>query len=144
MPRLALAVLATAGATWALLGIAAIGLSSPAAGWLTDRVPELTIGAAAVGGAAAALGVACIGLGLAHLAVVAAGRRGLRWAVTAGTLLSATLAMVTGASAIAAAVSATTVAGLGPLLVLGAVVLGLASVLYLLSAAQLVRARGPI
>jgi len=103
----AVAILLISGAILCLAGAAAaaVGLINP--NLISDRLPpEAIIDAAAVGGAAVALGVATGLLGLAHLAIALALRRGIGLAMTGGVVLTASMGVLSFAFAVAAAVSA--------------------------------------
>lgn len=140
------AILALAGLLLSLAGAAAA-----AVGWLNPHLvsdqlpPEALIDAPAVGGAAVALGVAVTLLGLAHLLVAAALRRGVAVAPTAAVVLAATMAALSLGFAVAALVSIAS--GAAPTLIMLPASIGLAAavVAYATTAAGVIRARsGPI
>lgn len=105
-PRLAVAFLLVAAVVLCLAAAAsvAVGLFDP--GLISDQLPpEAVIDAPAVGGAAVALGVAVGLLGLVHLGIVAALRRGFGMASSAGVVLCSSMAVLSLAFAISALVS---------------------------------------
>jgi len=105
-PARAVAILLAAGAILCLAGAGAAGLGLINPNLISDRLPpEAVIDAAAVGGAAVALGVAICGLGLAHLVTAVALRRGIGLAATSGVVLTACMAVLSFAFAVAALVS---------------------------------------
>jgi hypothetical protein len=105
-PRLSLLVLAAAGVVLLVCGVAAVALGLLNPRLISDQLPpDAAIDAPAVGGAAVALGVAVILLALIHLVTVAALRRGIGMARTAGVVLAATMAVLSLGFAVAAVVS---------------------------------------
>jgi len=105
-PSRAIAILLIAGALLCLAGAAAVALGLINPNLISDRLPpEAIIDAAAVGGAAVALGVAIGLLGLAHLATALALRQGIGLAPTGGVVLSASMAVLSFAFAVAALIS---------------------------------------
>ncbi len=129
MARLALLI---AGLTFAVGGIVAVALGWLAADWLLARLPAVSAGPDAVGGAAVAIGGALLAVAAAHLAVVTGLRRGVRIAEAAGVLLGGTMAAILAAGATAAAVQ-------GWLVV--AIALGIAGAGYGAAAFRLVEPR---
>lgn len=110
MARLALLI---AGLIFAVGGIVAVALGWLAADWLLARLPAVSAGPDAVGGAAVAIGGVLLAVAAAHLAVVAGLRRGARIADAAGVLLGGTMAAILAADAIAAAVQGWLVVAIG-------------------------------
>lgn len=105
-PGLAIAFLVAAGVLLCLAGAAGVGVGLLDPGLISDQLPpEAVIDAPAVGGAAVALGVATGALGLIHLGIAAALRRGVGIAATAGVVLAASMAVLALAFAVAAVVS---------------------------------------
>ena len=105
-PARAVVILVAAGAILCLAGAAAVAVGLLNPHLISDRLPpEAIIDAAAVGGAAVALGVATCLLGLVHLATAAALRRGIGLATTGGVVLTASMAVLAFAFAVAALVS---------------------------------------
>jgi hypothetical protein len=125
-------ILLVGGLTFALAGLVGLGLGSLAAGWLLARLPAVSAGPAAVGGAAVAIGVALLTVGAVHLTVVAGLARGVRIAAPAGVLLGAAMGAVCAASAAAAAVQGMPATAIG---------LGVSALAYALSAFRLLDLR---
>lgn len=143
-PARAVAILVVAGAILCLAGAAAaaVGLLNPTL--ISDRLPpEAIIDAAAVGGAAVALGVATALLGVAHLGTAVALRRGVGLATTGGVVLSASMAVLAFAFAVAALVSLAS--GAAPPIVMLPAALGLAAgaVGYAVATAAIIGAGRP-
>jgi hypothetical protein len=145
-PRLAVGLLSTAGAVLFLAGaaVAAVGLLNPHL--ISDQLPpDAIIDAAAVGGAAVALGVAIGVLGLAHLAIAAAIRRGIGLATTGGVVLGASMAVLAFAFAVAALVSLASGAAPAAVMLPAAIGLGGGAAGYAVATAAIIGARnGPI
>lgn len=143
-PLRAVVVLVVAGALLCVAGAAAIALGLLNPELISDRLPpEAIIDAAAVGGAAVALGVATELLGVAHLGIALALRRGAGLAVTGGVVLSASMAVLAFAFAIAALVSLAS--GSAPAIVMLPAAVGLAvgAVGYAVAAAAIIGAGRP-
>ncbi len=145
-PGLSIAILVAAGVVLCLLGAAA-----SAVGWLNPHLisdqlpPEAIIDAPAVGGAAVALGTAIVLLGVVHLLIAAALRRGVGVAPTAAVVLAATMATLSFGFAVAALVSIAS--GTAPIVVMlpAAIGLGAATIAYGATTAAIIGARkGPI
>jgi hypothetical protein len=102
-------LLALAAAAWLLAGVFAIAIGLGGAGWLVARLPPLTIDVAAVGGAAVAIGIGLVAVAVLHAVVAFGASARRRWAVSAGLLLSATMAA--GFTALALAAATTLVRG---------------------------------
>lgn len=142
---LATPILAAAGVVLLLAGIAAA-----AVGWLdphliSDRLPpEAPIDAPAVGGAAVALGVAMVVLGVVHLLIAAALRRGSGLAPTAAVVVAATMAILAFGFGVAALVSIASDTAPAVLMVPAAIGLGAAMIGYGAATAMIIGARrGP-
>jgi len=108
------------------VGVGATGLWMGTA--IPDRIaallpPEALIDAAGVGGATVALGALAGAVGVAHLALVPLVRRSVGVALIGGLMLTATLAVIALASAVAALV--TVASGLGPAAIFVPVAMGL-------------------
>lgn len=143
-PFRAIAILVAAGALLCLAGASSIALGLLKPELISDRLPpEAIIDAAAVGGAAVALGVATALLGVAHLGTALLLRRGAGLAVTGGVVLSASMAVLAFAFAIAALVSLAS--GSAPAIVMLPAAMGLAggAVAYAAAAAALIGAGRP-
>lgn len=131
---LAVPILVAAGVILVLAGVAAAGV-----GWLdpqliSDRLPrDAQIDAPAVGGAAVALGVAIAILGLVHLVITVALRRGSRVASTAAVVVAATMAVLSFGFGVAALVSLAS--GAAPALLMVPAAIGLAGALIAYGAA---------
>jgi hypothetical protein len=125
-------ILLIGGLAFAFAGAVAVLLGSLAAEWVLARLPAVSAGPAAVGGATVAIGALLLAVAAIHLSVVAGLRRGVRVAGAAGVLLGATLAAFLGSSAVAAGVQ-----GL-PLVAIG---LGLGAIAYGAAASRLVNVR---
>lgn len=144
-PARAIAILLAAGAILCLAGAAAAGVGLLNPTLISDRLPaEALIDAAAVGGAAVALGVATGGLGLIHLATALALRQGVGLAATGGVVLSASMAVLSFAFAIAALVSLASGAAPALLMLPAAVGLGGAAIGYGLAASTIMSTGRPI
>ena len=144
-PARAVAILVVAGAILCLAGAAAVALGLLNPELISDRLPpEAIIDAAAVGGAAVALGVATALLGVAHLGTAVALRRGVGLAVTGGVVLSASMAVLAFAFAVAALVSLAS--GAAPPIVMLPAALGLAAgaVGYAVATAAIIGAGRPV
>ncbi len=141
-PGLPNAVLPAAGIVLCLAGAAAV-----AVGWLNPRLisdqlpPDAAIDAPAVGGAAVALGVAIVLLGVVHLAIAAALRRGIRVAPTAGVVLTATMAVLSLGFAVAALVSIASGAAPAVLMLPASIGLGAAVVAYVATTMAIIGAQ---
>ncbi len=123
-PRAAVGFLLAAGAVLCLAATAsvAVGLFDP--GLISDQLPpEAVIDAPAVGGAAVALGVAVGMLGLVHVGIVAALRRGFGMARSAGVVLCACMAVLSLGFAVSALVS--TASGAAPAIIMLPAAIGL-------------------
>lgn len=96
-------LLAVAAAVWLFAGVVAVAIGLGGAAWLTAQLPPLSIGVAAVGGAAVAIGIGLVAVAVLHAAVAIGASRRWRWAVSGGILLSATMAVVLLALSLAAA-----------------------------------------
>ena len=125
-------ILFVGGLAFALAGLVGLGLGSLAADWLLARLPAVSAGPAAVGGAAVAIGAALLAVAAVHLSVVAGLLRGVRVARPAGVLLGAAMGAVFAASAAAAAVQGLPVAAIG---------LGVGALAYAVSAFRLLDLR---
>lgn len=143
---LAVPILVAAGVILVVAGIGAAGV-----GWLdphliSDRLPpDAPIDAPAVGGAAVALGVAIILLGLVHLLVAAALRRGVGIAPTTAVVVTATMAVLSLGFGVAALVSIASGAAPAVLMLPAAVGLAAAVIAYGTATALLIGGqRGPI
>jgi len=75
------------GSVLVLAGMVGLGAALTQADTIRQRLPEVAVDAAAVGGAAAALALAALLLGLGHLLVAIAMGRGAAWSLTAGIVL---------------------------------------------------------
>jgi hypothetical protein len=122
-------VLATAGLFLLLICAAGVAAGLLFAERLFALLPPVTIDAAAVGGATVALGIAIGLLGVIHLALAVALRRGAHAAVVPSIVLCAAMTVLSLAWAVAALVSAVSgsapaaamlAAGVGLTLVAGA------------------------
>ena len=145
-PTAAIAILLIAGAILCLAGAAAVGIGLLNPNLISDRLPpEAIIDAAAVGGAAVALGVATGSLGIVHLAMAAALRGGIGVAATGGVVITASMAVLSFAFAIAAVVSLASGAAPAILMLPAALVLGGGAIGYGVAAAAIIGAyRRPI
>ncbi len=122
--RLPVAFLLVAGTILCLAAAAsvAVGLFNPSL--ISDQLPpEAVVDAPAVGGAAVALGVAVGLLGLVHVGIVAAVRRGSGVASSAGVVLCASMAVLSLAFAVSALVSAAS--GAAPVIIMLPAAIGL-------------------
>lgn len=143
-PRLSLLVLAVAGVVLLVCGVAAVAI-----GLLNPRLisgqlpPDAGIDAPAVGGAAVALGVAVVMLALIHLVTVAALRRGIGMAPTAGVVLAATMAVLSLGFAVAAVVSIASGSAPAIIMLPASVALGAAAVAYAATAMAIIGAQRP-
>ena len=143
-PRLSLLVLAAAGVVLLVGGVAAVavGLLNPRL--ISDQLPpDAAIDAPAVGGAAVALGVAVILLALIHLVAVAALRRGIGIARTAGVVLAATMAVLSLGFAVAAVVSIASGSAPAIIMLPTSVALGAAAVAYAATTMAIIGAARP-
>jgi hypothetical protein len=145
-PGLSVAVLVAAGIVLCLVGVAAA-----AVGWFNPRLisdqlpPEAVIDAPAVGGAAVALGVAVVLLGLVHLLLAVALRRGIGVAPTAAVVLTATMAALSLGFGVSALVSLASGAAPAVLMLPAAIGLGGAMIAYGAVTMAIIGARkGPI
>jgi hypothetical protein len=145
-PALPVAVLVAAGMMLCLAGAAAVGV-----GWLNPRLisdqlpPDAAVDAAAVGGAAVALGTAIVMLGLTHLLVAVALRRGIGVAPTAAVVLAASMAALSLGFAVSALVSIASGVAPAVLMLPAAIGLGGAVIAYGASTVAIIGARkGPI
>jgi hypothetical protein len=145
-PGLVVALLLAGGIVLCLAGAAAA-----AVGWLNPRLisdqlpPDAVIDAPAVGGAAVALGSAIVMLGLVHLVVAVALRRGIGVAPTAAVVLSATMAALSLGFAVSALVSIASGAAPAVLMLPAAIGLGGAIIAYGATTVAIIGARmGPI
>ncbi|MDP9468812.1 MAG: hypothetical protein M3P32_08775 [Chloroflexota bacterium] len=143
---LSVVVLVAAGMILCLAGAASAGV-----GWLNPRLvsdrlpPDAAIDAPAVGGAAVALGVAVVMLGLIHLLVAFALRRGIGVAPTAGVVLAATMAALSFGFAVSALVSIASGVAPAALMLPASIVLGGAVIAYGATTMAIISARkGPI
>jgi hypothetical protein len=143
---LSVAVLVAAGIILCLVGVAAA-----AVGWFNPRLisdqlpPEAVIDAPAVGGAAVALGVAILLLGLVHVLIAAALRRGIGVAPTAAVVLTATMATLSLGFGVSALVSLASGAAPAVLMLPAAIGLGGAMVAYGAVTMAIIGARkGPV
>lgn len=143
---LSVALLVAAGIVICLIGLGAAGV-----GWLNPHLisdqlpPEAVIDAPAVGGAAVALGVAFVLLGLVHILVAVALRRGVGMAATAAVVLAATMAALSFGFAVAALVSIASRAAPAVLMLPASIGLAGAVVAYGTITAAIIGARkGPI
>jgi hypothetical protein len=125
-------VLLVGGIAFGLAGVTALLLGSLAAEWLLARLPAVSAGPAAVGGATVAIGAALLAIAAVHLAVVAGLRRSASVADSAGALLASTMTALLGAGAIAGLVQGLPLAGIG---------LALAALAYGWAAARLIQPR---
>lgn len=89
-----------------LAGLAGVALALIDPQLVRDRLSDLAIDAAAVGGAMTTLGAVVGVIGAAHLVVAGGLRRGARWSLSAGIGLSIALAAICVAGAAAALVTA--------------------------------------
>jgi len=143
-PRLSLLVLAAAGVVLLVGGVAAVavGLLNPRL--ISDQLPpDAAIDAPAVGGAAVALGVAVVLLALIHLVIVAALRRGIGIARTAGVVLAATMAVLSLGFAVAAVVSIASGSAPAIIMLPASVALGAAAVAYAATTMAIIGAPRP-
>jgi hypothetical protein len=117
-----------AGALLVLAGTVGLGAALTQADAIRQRLPEVAIDAAAVGGAAAALSIAVLALGVVHLLLAAALRGGAAWSVIAGIVL----AHIVGGLVLALAVAAWVVLadGAGVVALIGGIGLVLAAAGY--------------
>lgn len=143
---LPVAVLVAAGVVLCGAGAAAVGV-----GWLNPRLisdqlpPDAAVDAPAVGGAAVALGVAIVILGLIHVLVAVALRRGIGMAPTAAVVLAATMAALSLGFAISALVSIASGAAPAVLMLPASLGLGAAVIAYGATTLAIIGARtGPI
>lgn len=144
--RLSFAVLAAAGIVLCLAGAAAawVGWFNPQL--ISDQLPpDAAVDAPAVGGAAVALGIAIVILGLIHLAVAVALRRGIGMAPTAAVVLATTMAALSLGFAVSALVSIASGAAPAVLMLPAAIGLGGAVIAYGATTVAIIGARkGPI
>lgn len=114
-----------------LAGLAGVALALIDPQLVRDRLSDLAIDAAAVGGAMTTLGAVVGVIGAAHLVVAGGLRRGARWSLSAGIGLSIALAAICVAGAAAALVTAVSspllLSGLGIGLLVIAAAYGLAA-----------------
>lgn len=146
LPGLPVAVLVAAGIVLCLVGAAAA-----AVGWFNPRLisdqlpPEAVIDAPAVGGAAVALGVAVALLGLVHVLIAIALRRGIGVAPTTAVVLTATMAALSLGFGVSALVSIASGAAPAVLMVPAAIGLCGAMVAYGAVTMAIIGARrGPV
>jgi hypothetical protein len=125
-------ILLVGGVAFALGGVTALLLGSLAAEWLLARLPAVSAGPAAVGGATVAIGAALLVIAAVHLSVVAGLRRSATVADSAGALLASTMTALLGASAVAGVVQGLPLAAIG---------LGIATLAYGWAAARLIQPR---
>lgn len=140
--RLAVAFLLVAGAVLCVAGAAsvAVGLLDP--GFISDQLPpEAAIDAPAVGGAAVALGVAVGLLGLVHLGIVGALRRGFGMARSAGVVLCASMAVLSLGFAVSALVSVASGAAPAIIMLPAAIGLGGGVIGYAVATLAIMRAQ---
>lgn len=142
-PRRVAAVVLMAGGVLLCLGGAsgvAVGLLNPHL--ISDQLPrDAAIDAPAVGGAAVALGIGIAVVGLAHLVIAAALRRGFAPAGTAGVALAAPMGVLAFGFAVAALVSIASGAAPAIFMVPAAIVLGAAVVGYAAATMAMIRTR---
>lgn len=145
-PGLSLVVLLAAGIVLCLIGLAAVAVGSLNPHLISDQLPpDAAIDAPAVGGAAVALGVAIVLLGLLHMAIAAALRRGIGVAPTAAVVLAATMAALSFGFAVSALVSIASGAAPVVLMLPASIGLGGAAIAYGATTAAIIGARtGPI
>lgn len=105
-PSLVLALFGLIGLLLLLAGLAGVAMALIDPQLVRDRLSDLAIDAAAVGGAMAALGTVVGVIGAAHLVVAGGLRRGARWSLSAGIGLAMALAAICLAGAAAALVAA--------------------------------------
>lgn len=91
-----------AGSVLVLAGMIGLGAALTQADAIRQRLPEVAVDAAAVGGAAAALAVAALLLGLLHLLVAIALGRRATWSLTTAIGLGVTVGVLLLALAVAA------------------------------------------
>lgn len=143
---LSIAILVAAGIILCVAGAAGVGV-----GWLNPRLisdqlpPDAAIDAPAVGGAAVALGVAIVLLGMTHLLIAVALRRGVGVAPTAAVVLAATMAALSFGFAVSALVSIASEVAPAVLMVPASIALGGAVIAYGAATISIIGARkGPI
>ena len=140
--RLGIGFLIGAGAVLCLAGGAAIWIGVVNPQLISDQLPpEAEIDALAVGGAAVALGVATLLLGVVHVGVGLALRRGVGMAETAGVVLSGIMAMLSFGFAVSALVSIASAAAPAVLLLPAAIGLAAATTGYAATATGIIGAR---
>jgi hypothetical protein len=142
-PRFAVAWLIVAGLVLAAAGVGGIVVGGFFSDWLYGLLPPVIIDAAAVGGAAAATGAALVGVGVLHLIGAALLWRGISAALTAATVLAATMVLLCIGWGVAAIVSAASGAGPAPALVPAGIGLGLVAIGYGWTARSLIALRKP-
>jgi hypothetical protein len=140
-PRLATGFLLGAGLLLTAAGLVGIALGFFFAPWLYDQLPPVLIDTAAVGGAATALGVLLLGLAAAHLAAALGVIRGVAMLSTPAVVLCLAMAVLSGAWAVAALVSAAAGTGIPAAMLPASLALGLVAAAYGWAARRLISLR---
>ena len=140
-PRLATGFLLGAGLLLTAAGLVGIALGIFFAPWLYDQLPPVLIDTAAVGGAATALGVLLLGLAAAHVAAALGLIRGVAMLSTPAVVLCLAMAVLSGAWAVAALVSAAAGTGIPVAMLPASLALGLVTAAYGWAARRLISLR---
>ncbi|HKO32521.1 MAG TPA: hypothetical protein VJY85_02130 [Candidatus Limnocylindria bacterium] len=140
-PRLATGFLLGAGLLLTAAGLVGIALGIFFAPWLYDQLPPVLIDTAAVGGAATALGVLLLGLAAAHVAAALGVIRGVAMLSTPAVVLCLAMAVLSGAWAVAALVSAAAGTGIPVAMLPASLALGLVTAAYGWAARRLISLR---
>ena len=135
-------ILLLGAAGWLLAGAAGLVLALTGTEALLSVLPPLAIDADALGGALTAIGLTITVMGAAHLVVAFGVRAGRRWAMSAGVLLTSTLAVASVGLAAAAISSALRQAAMAAPLLVGGAVGFLAAAAYGIAAVRLARRLG--
>lgn len=141
------AFLATAGALWAVAGLAGLAVSLLGVQALEGALPPLAIADDALGRTVAALGIGALLVGLVHGTVVWGMTRGRPWAPSAGLLLAGvSLASFVALGTAAATAGAAGSLGLTPAIIgaLGAVLMAIGYGAAAVTLAHRLRSRPPI
>lgn len=117
-----------AGALLCVAGLVGVVVALTQAETIRQRLPDVAVDAAAVGGAAAALSLAMLALGIVHLLQAAALGRGAEWSLTAGVCLGAIVGVLL--LALAAAAWVLLADGAGVVALIGGIGLVLAAGCY--------------
>jgi len=140
-PRLATGFLLGAGLLLTAAGLVGIALGIFFAPWLYGQLPPVLIDTAAVGGAATALGVLLLGLAAAHLAAALGLIHGIAMLSTPAVVLCLAMAVLSGAWAVAALVSAAAGTGIPAAMLPASLALGLVAGAYGWAARRLISLR---